>query len=439
MFGRMKEPALGAVIRHERLKRKIRQNALAKRSGVDQGNISRIERCIVAEPTQDTLRKLAKGLRLDDPDFFVKHQQRLVHAPPRLSGVHTLPETLNVGFGLCSWTAPLIALFDSVPPGIRFAGYDRIGERSNTEWIDGNVCPRWWEMSPEVGEQKATRWSAIRFYSDFELLSLLKKGQFDCIVSPRGYYEADPEILKCAEILVVRQHPEVALFLNDAQLRDLDCSALSFDDAWTAFVGIGDAPIFYDREEVAEGIVKQMTNVLPESEIRRLRDLRLGAFDDVLAEIDAFIANGQSFAFVGWLHYIEWLIERSNLSGTGFTCKRAASSAFPSEARDEETYSSMDLVFLRDRITQWLGNPKVQNLLDALEVSTKQLRRAGGPPTGVLRKLSEYFQIPYQQCAQEIRRLKFELKIDPAWYRRMFQHAYPNDGSSPDGLSLPNK
>src|SRR5688500_3034126 len=104
MTGRTVQPAaIGKIIKHERLKRGVKQSALAKRCGLDQGNISRIERCMVSEPTNDTLRKLAQGLRLDDSDFFIKKHRRAV--PVSADGEQLDSEILSIGFGFCIWSS----------------------------------------------------------------------------------------------------------------------------------------------------------------------------------------------------------------------------------------------------------------------------------------------------------------------------------------------
>ena len=53
--------ALGASLAEARRERGLKQRELAKLSGVDQGDISRIERGVLA-PTTPTLLRLAEGL-----------------------------------------------------------------------------------------------------------------------------------------------------------------------------------------------------------------------------------------------------------------------------------------------------------------------------------------------------------------------------------------
>ena len=53
--------ALGAALAEARRERGLKQRELAEISGVDQGDISRIERGVLA-PTTPTLLRLAKGL-----------------------------------------------------------------------------------------------------------------------------------------------------------------------------------------------------------------------------------------------------------------------------------------------------------------------------------------------------------------------------------------
>jgi hypothetical protein len=411
--------AIGTLVRHERLKKGVRQSTLAKRSGVDQGNISRIERCIIAEPTDDTLRKLARGLRLDG-DFFVTRHRRVFPAPP--PAIHISRETFDVGFGFCIWASPIVALLGSVPAGIRITGCERGAGESRREWIEGHTYTRWWEAQPG-NEDKRNRWSNVRFYTAPDLLPLLKQGHFDCIAVARGAYESDPAFITCADILVSRRDPEIMLFLNDAQLRTAGASELSFAEAWAAFAEISHAPIFYGGEEDAEGIVRQITSVLPANEVRRLHDVPLAPFADLLeSHIEPLIRNRESFAFVGWHPYVAWLVECAGRGPGKYVFKRGASAAFP--AYEEEVYSSVDLVLARDRLRYLLADNRLEQLLDAIEKSASQLRRIGGPPYALVRKASEYYQIPYDECDRELRRLKFELKIDPWWYREAHRAAH---------------
>jgi transcriptional regulator with XRE-family HTH domain len=58
----MTQRRLGAVVRRLRRRRDLTQEALARRAGITQGHLSRLETGRRPQPTADTIKRLARAL-----------------------------------------------------------------------------------------------------------------------------------------------------------------------------------------------------------------------------------------------------------------------------------------------------------------------------------------------------------------------------------------
>jgi transcriptional regulator with XRE-family HTH domain len=430
-------PTLGQEIRRLREEKGWNQKELCDEADLDYSILSRIESGKSKTPSEQTVRILARALKVPEDSLLslaagLRERDR---------------STLRLGAAHCIWSAPVILLaMQGRLPGVSITTYGVVGRGGTSGlgdpyWYDEDTLKtqRFVRAGPAFVDCQAPRLSQVQPWPDKEqqaytandLISLLKcdPPKLDGIIAAKeAVRNFSSGMVLCSRLLQTKGGCSLLVGLSQKKLGELGMSQDSrpetFQEFWARVSRdiLPCLPTLSAPGTIAEGHVDLIQQAHSENKpmFYPVDYVAVGMWNEVTAAVRKALHGDEAdgcgaVAFVGWEPQLSWVA--AMLEGLGATCYMTSHLA---EFTDRERLPPLlyDII-LREDAVDGMGPDRGTPFFNLLSAAVKELNDLRSATSSVVKLVSSYLNLSPDRCFQALSGLNFELMFYPEWVAQL--------------------